>query len=165
MTNSTLSFSKARSLSLQASWARLIGPEQLEPDENETRWSASAIHTRPLGDKGWWSTTLTWGRRDKAHDSLDAFVLESAVGLGRWTLFGRAERIETDELTRVGGHHGPVYGVAKASFGAIRDVAVASNVKLGLGGLWAFNFVPAPLEPSYRGDPKGAMLFVRLKID
>lgn len=164
-TAARVSWNPARSLSLQASWARLIGPEQLEPDENETRWSASALHTRPLGDKGWWSTTLAWGRRTKAHDELDAFVLESAVALGRWTLFGRAERVETDELTRVGGHHGPVYGVGKASLGAIRDFPVARNVKLGLGGLFAFSFVPGTLEPSYSGDPKGGMLFLRLKVD
>jgi hypothetical protein len=164
-TAARISWNPIRSLSLQASWARLIGPEQLEPDENETRWSASAIHTRKLGDKGWWSTTLAWGRRTKAHDDLDALVLESAIARGRWTLFGRAERIETDELTRVGGHHGPVYGVGKASLGAIRDFAVGRHVKLGLGGLVAFSFVPAVLEPSYSGDPKGGMLFVRLKVD
>jgi hypothetical protein len=160
-----LSWNPVRSLSLQASWGRLIGPEQLEPDENETRWSASAIHTRPLGDKGWWSTTLAWGRRTKGHEDLDALVLESAVGLDRWTLFGRAERIETDELTRVAGHHGPVYGVGKASLGAIRDFPVAPRVKLGLGGLLAFSFVPGRLEPAYAGDPKGGMLFLRLKVD
>lgn len=160
-----LSWNPARSLSLQGSWARVIAPEQLEPDENETRWSASAIHTRPIGDRGWWSTTLAWGRRTKSHDRLDAFVLESAVGLDRWTLFGRAERVETDELTRVGGHHGPVYQVGKLSLGAIRDFQVARHVKLGLGGQWAFNFVPGGLEPSYGGDPKGGMLFLRLKVD
>ncbi|HEX8449515.1 MAG TPA: hypothetical protein VF652_07990 [Allosphingosinicella sp.] len=160
-----LSWNPARSLSLQGSWARLIGPEQLEPDENETRWSASAIHTRRLGDRSWWSTTLAWGRRDKVHDSLDALVLESAVGLDRWTLFARAERVETDELTRVGGHHGPVYGVGKASLGAIRDVPVGRNVKLGLGGILAFSFVPGALQPAYGGDPRGGMLFLRLKAD
>jgi hypothetical protein len=160
-----LSWNPARSVSLQASWARLIAPEQLEPDENETRWSASALHTRPLGDGAWWSTTLAWGRRVKAHDELDAFVLESAVARGRWTLFGRAERIETDELTRVGGHHGPVYGVGKASLGAIRDFPVGRHVKLGLGGLFSFSFVPGALEPAYAGDPKGGMLFLRLKVD
>ena len=160
-----LSWNPVPTLSLQASWARLVAPEQLEPDENETRWSASAIHTRPVGDSGFWSTTLAWGRRTKAHDRLDALVLESAVGLGRWTLFGRAERIETDELTRVAGHHGPVYGVGKASVGAIRDFPVARRIKLGLGGLVGFSFVPGGLEPAYSGDPKGGMLFLRLKAD
>lgn len=164
-TAARISWNPARSLSLQASWARLIGPEQLEPDENETRWSASALHTRRLGGSRWWSTTLAWGRRKKAHDALDAFVLESAVALGRWTVFGRAERIETDELSAAGGHHGPVYGVGKASIGAIRDFPVARHVKLGLGTLFAFSFVPGALEPSYSGDPKGGMLFLRLRVD
>jgi hypothetical protein len=164
-TAARLSWNPSRSLSLQASWARLVAPEQLEPEENETRWSASALHTRPLGDNGRWSTTLAWGRRTKAHDELDAFVLESAVALGPWTMFGRAERVETDELTLVGGHHGPVYRVGKASLGAIRDFPVGPNVKLGLGGLFAFSFVPGALEPSYSGDPKGGMLFLRLRID
>ncbi|HYI40893.1 MAG TPA: hypothetical protein VE053_11305 [Allosphingosinicella sp.] len=164
-TAARLSWNPLRSLSLQASWARLIAPEQLEPGENETRWSASALHTRPLGEKGRWSTTLAWGRRTKGHDDLDAFVLESAVALGRWTLFGRAERIETDELTRAGGHHGPVYEVGKASLGAIRDFRVSPRSRLGLGGLWAFDFVPGALEPAYGGDPKGGMIFLRLKVD
>lgn len=164
-TAARVAWNPSRSLSLQASWARLIAPEQLEPDENETRWSASALHSRPIGDDGRWSTTLAWGRRTKAHDSLDAFVLESSVALGRWTLFGRAERIETDELSRVAGHHGPVYPVGKASLGAIRDFPVARNVKLGLGGLIAFSFVPGALESGYSGDPKGGMLFLRLRVD
>ncbi|HEX8528071.1 hypothetical protein [Allosphingosinicella sp.] len=161
-----ISLNPARSLSLQASWARLIAPEQLEPDENETRWSASALYTRPLGDNGgWWSSTLAWGRRDTGHDSLDAFTLESAAGIGGWTLFARAERIETNELLSAGGHHGPVFEVAKLSAGLIRDVRLGEHVRLGAGGLYALNFVPAGLETSYGGDPEGAMLFLRLRID
>ena len=143
----------------------MISPEQLEPDENQTRWSASAIYTRSIGGDGWWSTTLAWGRRSAEHDQLDAVALESAAGLGLWTLFGRAERIETNELLSVGGHHGPVFDVGKVSLGAIRDFRVGPNVRLGVGGLYAFNFVPDPLEALYAGDPDGAMLFVRLRID
>ena len=35
---------------------------------------------------------------------------------------------------------------------------------LGVGGLYAFNFVPDEIEPIYGGDPNGAMGFVRIKI-
>ena len=160
-----LSWNPTPELALQASWARLIAPEQLAPGENSTRWSASAIYTRRLGGDGWWSTTLAWGRRSVEHEQLDAFALESAVGLGPWTLFGRAERVETNELVQAGGHHGPTFDVAKLSLGGIRDFRLAPHVRLGVGGLYAFNFVPAPLEALYAGDPNGAMLFVRLRID
>jgi hypothetical protein len=160
-----LSWNPARTLSMQASWGRFVSPEQLEPGENQTRWSASAIYTRPVGGHGWWSTTAAWGRRSAGHRDLDAFVLESAVSRSGWTLFGRAERTENDELLPAAGHHGPVFRVGKASLGAVRDFRVADHLKVGAGALYAFNFVPAALEPSYGGDPGGAMLFLRLKVD
>lgn len=160
-----LSWNPARTLSLQASWARLESPEQLEPGEDQTRWSASALYSRPLGRRARWSTTLAWGRRSRGHSNLDAFVLESAVTRGPWTLFGRAERTENDELGASAGHHGPAFGVAKLSLGALHDVRVAPHLRLAAGGLWAFNFVPDALEPSYGGDRDGAMLFLRATID
>jgi len=152
----------------QASYADVSAPEQLEPDEDETKWSASAIHTRRIANDGWWSSTLAWGRKTNDHDeSKDAWLLETAVHPNdRWTVFGRAERIETDELVPgVGGGHGPLYTVSKASVGLVRDWRIAERVRFGLGGLYAVNRVPDSLEPLYGGDPDGAMLFVRLKID
>jgi hypothetical protein len=160
-----LSWNPARTLSLQASWARLTDPEQLEPGEDQTRWSASALYNQPLGRRARWATTLAWGRRSRDHGQLDAFLLESAVARGRWTLFGRAERTENDELGTAGGHHGPAYRVGKISLGAAHEFRAAPHLRLGFGGLWAFNFVPAALESSYGGDPEGGMLFLRLRID
>jgi hypothetical protein len=158
-----LSWNPARTLSLQASWAHLTDPEQLEPGEDQTRWSASALYNRPLGRRARWSATLAWGRRSREHGRLDAFLLESAVTKSRWTLFGRAERTENDELGGAG--HGAAHRVGKVSLGALHDFRAAPHVRIGLGGLWAFNFVPAGLEAAYAGDRNGAMLFLRLRID
>lgn len=162
-----VSWNPTQNWSLQASWADAKSVEQLEPDEDTTKWSASAIYTVPLGDKGWWSTTAAWGRRSASHgEQLDAWVLESAVKPNdAWTVFARAERTETNELESDHGHHGPTYTVGKASIGAVRDFRVAENVKFGFGGLVARNWVPSGLEASYDGDPLGAMAFVRLKIE
>jgi hypothetical protein len=156
-----LSWNPTFNLALQVSWAHLVAPEQLEPDENSNRWSASAIWTRRFGHANWVSTTLAWGNRDGA----DAVALETAAGLGLWTIYGRAEYAQNNELTFAGGHHGPTYNVGKVSVGAIRDFRVAPDVRLGLGAQVTRNFVPAALEPLYAGDPQGAMLFVRLKVD
>jgi hypothetical protein len=156
-----LSWNPTPNLALQASWAHLVSPEQLEPDENSTRFSASAIYTRRFGGENWWSATLAWGNRDGA----EALALEGAAGLGLWTLYGRAEYAQNDELTSAGGHHGPRFDVGKVSAGAIRDFRVAPNVRLGFGAQYALNFVPRGLETLYAGDPDGAMLFVRLRID
>lgn len=154
--------------SLQASVADLTSPEQLDPDTDERRWSASAIHTRRFGDVGWWSSTLAWGRKTADHgEAKNGWLLETAVSPDdRWTLFARAERIETDELSPgPGGGHGPLYTVGKVSVGVVRDWQVTDHVRFGLGGQYAVNRLPAGLEPAYSGDPDGTMLFARLKID
>jgi len=161
-----LSWNPTRTLSLQGSWARQISPEQLNPLDDVTRWSASAIFTLPVGPDGYWSTTAAFGRRIGHGDTLDAYVLESAVKFDqRWTVFARAERVANDELLNPVSGRAPVYTVGKASLGAVRDFPVANHVKFGVGGLYARNFVPRGLDAAYGGQRGGAMGFVRLKID
>lgn len=161
-----LSWNPTANLSLQTSWAQENGPEQLDPDVNQRKLSASAIYTAPVGDDGWWSSTAAWGRRSSQGVDLDAWVLESAVKPNpAWTIFGRAERVENDELTTVAGHRGPTFTIGKVSLGAIRDWAVSDHVSFGVGGLYAVNFVPSGLQAAYgASDPSGAMAFVRLKL-
>ena len=89
-----LSWNPARTLSLQASWARLM-----------IRSSSSRARTRLAGRRARSSPGLSAGapagRRPSPgaaaraeHGRLDAFLLESAVARGRWSLFGarRADR-------------------------------------------------------------------------
>ncbi|HEY3696448.1 hypothetical protein [Phenylobacterium sp.] len=161
-----LSWNPTANWSLQASWADVKSPEQLEPDVDQRRWSASAVYTAPLGVDGWWSMTAAWGRRSAGHAALDAWILEAAAKpVAAWTLFGRGERTQNDELAGAGGHHGPAYTVSKLSAGAIRDWPVARHLTVGLGGLYAWNLVPDALEGAYGGDRSGAMAFVRLKVE
>ena len=165
-TAARISWNPSANWSLQGSWAQTKSPEQLEPDANQRKLSASAIYATRLAGGGLWSTTAAWGRRNSDHEDLDAWILESSLKpTEAWTLFARAERTENNELVSVGGHHGPTYTVGKASIGVIRDWRLAAHLAVGLGGLYAVNFVPGGLEPLYGDDPTGAMAFVRLKID
>jgi hypothetical protein len=160
-TSLRLSWNPTRALSLQGSWAHLEEPEQLAPGVNQRRWSASGTYTRPMAN-GWWSTTLAWGRKGVEGKNLDAFALESSLAWKRWTVFGRGEMTENDELLE-GEHH--AFTVGKISLGTVYDVPLSEHLKLGLGGLYAVNFVPDALEPLYGGDEDGAMAFLRLKIE
>ena len=162
-----LSWNPSRSLALQVSWARQISPEQLAPQENETRASSSVLYTVPMGDGGYWATTAAYGyRRSSGRPGLPAEILESAIKPdGAWTVFGRFERLDNDELVPAQDFEGPAYTVAKFSLGAIHDWTLVTHVKVGLGALYAFNFVPAALVPLYGHDPAGMMVFVRLKVD
>ncbi len=155
-----LSYNPSRNWALQASWARINSPEALEPDDDEARTSVSALYARPFQANGSVSATLAWARKDRIPgDALQAWLFEGAVSTGEhWTVFTRAEQVEQDELA---GHHGGVSTVRKLSVGAIYDVPLSDNVKLGFGGLAsAFD---APKALGYE-DPTGGMAFVRLKI-
>lgn len=167
-TSARISWNPLREWSLQASWARQMSPEELEPAKNQDRMSASAIYTHALGAHRLWSTTFAWGKRRSTGDAaLNAYTLESALKpADLWTVFVRAEREKNDELIAMGPLHGTAFTVSKTSIGAIRDLRLADQVKIGIGALYAFNFVPQSLAPFYgRADPRGAMVFVRLKIE
>ncbi len=166
------SWNPLATLALQASWARLKSPEQLTPGEDQARWSASAIYTHAIGTRGYLAATVAWGRKteieaDGHHGpALDAYLLEATVKPdNRWTLFGRAERVDTDELLPLPGQvHGPAFTVGKASVGAIRDWPLTRDVKLGAGALVARSFTPGGLDPAYGGDRTSGMAFVRIKV-
>jgi hypothetical protein len=73
---------------------------------------------------------------------------------------------ENRELTEDPEEHGPAFQVGKVSIGAVHDFRIAENWSLGIGGLFAVNFVPDELATLYGGNnPTGAMGFVRLKLD
>lgn len=146
--------------SLQASWADIESPEALDPDEDEERWSASALYTR-----GQWSATFAFANKARSDGvSLDAWLAEAAWRPNeQWTVFARGEAIETDELEPPG--HGPIRDAARLSLGAIRDWRVSEHAVVGVGALAQQHFADDALEASYDGDPPGAMAFVRLKID
>jgi hypothetical protein len=155
-----LSWNPTPEWALQASWANIVSPEQLEPDVDERRVSASAIYTRRVGDDGVWATTLAYGHKTLTQGpGLGALLLESAFRPdGRWTFFSRAEWVQENELAP------GVHPVGKLSVGAIRYFAVAKHVKVGAGALVSGYALPQALKTAY-GGPVSGMGFLRLKIE
>ncbi len=159
-----LSWNPTRTFALQGSWGHFEDPEQLEPGVDQKRWSASALWADEIAS-GWKASgTLAWGRKSSHGHDDDAVALEASLKHAGWTLFGRGEMTENLELTNV--EEGPAYRVGKVSAGVARDVRIADHVSLGLGGLFAVNFVPDALAPAYGShNPIGAMGFLRVKLE
>ena len=82
--------------------------EQLNPAEDETRWSASALCAAPLGASKSLAATAAFDRKERSDGiDLNGGALEVAPKFHEpWTLFARGEIIETDELKLIA--HGPV---------------------------------------------------------
>lgn len=162
-----LSWNPTRTWSLQASWADVTSPEQLEPDVDYTKYSASALYTETF-DVGTLSLTGAFARKESSENvMLDAWLGEAAFQPNAdWTIFSRIEAIETDELGdhAAHGHHGDVENVWRASLGASRDFRLSESVVVALGAQLTQNWTSGGLSALYDGDPMGALAFVRFKI-
>jgi hypothetical protein len=157
-----LSYNPTKDWALQVSRGQIKSPEQLEPDVNVNRTTASAIYNTSLGGNNW-QTTLVWGRNAASTGrSTDAFLLESAITLAKThTFFGRAERADKTELL-LPAHD--KFTVGKLSAGYIYDLPIAPHFKAGIGGLISRYSLPSRLESTYGSDPTSYMLFARIKI-
>lgn len=155
--------------SMQVSRGRLNSPEQLEPEVDQTRTTASVTYNRPYAG-GQWQTTLAWGRDEDRAPGLatrrtDAWLLESAAGRGPHTVFARAEKADKDELfTAPSALAGRGFRVGKLSLGYAYTVPVTAHWAVDLGGLVSLYDLPSAIEPAYGSHPSALMLFTRVRL-
>lgn len=151
--------------SLQVSTGHLKSPEQLHPDENEQRTTASASWYQ-----GRWSTTVAWSAKDlRPGPTLHAVLAETAFRIDPAnTVFARAEHKQDDELFE-NDEDSPLHGqrlkVAKLSLGYARTVRMGGPLAVDLGGLVSAYAWGDRVEAAY-GKPgiKSFMLFARVKL-
>lgn len=164
-----LTWNPSREWSLQASRGRLHSPEQLDPEVNVVRTTASASHETEIDGRRW-ATTLAWGRNDKSGPegarALDGWLLESTLRfLPRHSAFARIEQVDNDELLD---HHDPRAGTAfrvrKLSVGYVFDVARSGPVQWSVGALSSAYQVPEALRPDYGKHPVSSMVFVQARL-
>jgi hypothetical protein len=158
-TAARLSFNPDPHWSLQVSAGWLKSPEALAPLVNERRLTASATwyDTFAFGSL---AATLALGNKHLTNGIDESAVLAELEYWpdDAWTVFTRAESLGNDDLLREPG----VKGAGEISAGLIHDWRLADHLKLGLGGLYAFDFAPSSAAAPYGGGPHGAMAFVRL---
>jgi hypothetical protein len=149
--------------SLQASWAFLKSPEQLEPAVDENRVTASATYVTRFEDQSSLAATLAWGLKDQSDGhQLNGVLFETEYKPAEnWTAFARAEWEQNAEIDA----SGATRAVGALTLGGIHDWPVADHAKIGLGASYTFDFVPSAVAPPYGGSPGGATVFVRLAVE
>jgi len=160
-------------LSMQISHGFLRSPELLHPEVDVRRTTASVTWNHPLGEagaRGNWQTSFAWGRNDPkggihGHRT-DAYLLDSAVTLGRNTVFGRIETVDKDELfadDETNPLAGRAFNVTKASLGYYRSIPLG-ELALDLGGLVSKYGLPRTLRGAYGSSPTSFMIFSRIRL-
>ena len=160
-----LSFNPTARWALQVSRARIKSPEELHPDADVDRTTASAIYRHQFGAVDT-QTTLAWGRNAPTHgEPTSVVLLETAARFARThTLFARAERADKNELFPPEDPRAEEkFRVGKLSVGYIYDVPREGHWRFGIGGLISRYSIPGELAPVY-GNPTSFMLFARMKI-
>lgn len=153
-------------LSLQVSTGRLHSPEQLEPERDQRRTTASVTWNRPLGANRSFAATVAWSLKDEhPGPALTGVLAEGALRLGRDELFARAEHERENELFATGALAGRIFGVSKLSLGYQHEVPLAGHLFAAIGGLASAYAYPDSLTPSYgRAGVKSFMLYARLRF-
>jgi hypothetical protein len=156
-----LSFNPTKDIAAQVSYGYLKSPEQLAPDVNTHRTTASISY-----NKAWcygnWQTTAAWGLNcNSPGHSLNGVLLESAIEFNEThVFFGRGEYVAKDELFA----SDEVYNVGKVDFGYIYEFPLFPYTLWGIGAVGSISFVPDSIKPAYDGDPFSYMVFLRVEL-
>jgi hypothetical protein len=162
-----LSFNPAKDWALQVSYGYIDSPEQLEPNVDTRRVTASCSYNKSYKDSNW-QTTFAWGRNDNLPGrALNGFMIESALRVkNTHTFFSRMERVDKDELFLEDEPlHGKKFTVNKLNLGYLYEFPAWRHMKWGLGNSLDINFVPDDLKSVYGRTPLSYMLFVRVRLD
>ncbi len=159
-----LTWNPGRNWSLQTSYGYLHSPEQLRPDEDTRRTTASAQYTLPLRRGGFWATTMGYGGNNTSGVNSPSFLLESELNLGeRNTVFGRFETVDKlgEELDLPPASH--KFGLSQFTLGYVRDFTPNRPYQTGVGAAVTFDAHPSELDSTYGKSPMGFWLFFRIR--
>lgn len=158
--------------SAQYSIAQLHSLEELAPDEDVRRMTASVMYNRPFHN-GNWASTLVWGRNQSLEDGNvgNGYLLESTVQfMNRNFAWTRIENVDRTNELLLGENPFPA-GFKERYFtrlqaytiGYDREVGDIPHLATAIGGQFTWYGVPNVLRATYGSHPVGITLFLRVR--
>ncbi|MCO5935532.1 hypothetical protein NAF17_08270 [Mucilaginibacter sp. RB4R14] len=160
-----LSVNPSKEWALQVSNGWLKSPEEAEPNDDVNRFSASAIHTKMLGENSYVATTLVYGQNRHHGRTQPAVLLENSLQLNKTAIYGRYEYVQKDagELDLETLYPGnPNYGINAITLGTNRIVSTFKNTNLTVGLQATLNASPQALKQLYGTAPIGLQVYLRI---
>ena len=162
----------AQNWSAQYSLAHLTSPEELHPEEDLQRMTASIMYNRPTA-RGNWASTLLWGRNRTLDTGLvsNGYLAESTFRFAeRNYIWGRIEDADrTNELLLPNQFEPPNFQensigrVQAYTAGYAHDVDMIPHVATGIGAQITVYNSPDPLKAAYGNHPVGAVIFLLVR--
>lgn len=150
---------------VQFSQAFIKSPEELEPEENITRTTASVLHSIILGDKTHLTSSLIWGANQKwEHRPEHSALLESNLQMNKTAIYGRYEFIQKSghELSVDQNGSEKLFPVNALTLGTSYNFlhVFKTNFRIGIQGS-AF-FTPSELRGLYGRLPLSAEIYLHV---
>ncbi|GGH11498.1 hypothetical protein [Mucilaginibacter phyllosphaerae] len=160
-----LSVNPSKQWALQVSNGWLKSPEEAEPNDNVNRFTASAIHTKMLGDNSYVATTLLYGQNRHHGTTQPAVLLESSLQLNKTAIYGRYEYVQKDagELDLENQSPAdPAFTINALTLGTNRILTTIKHTNLTAGIQATYNASPKALRPLYGTAPVGFQVYLRI---
>jgi len=91
-----INFNPNENFALQFSQGFINSPEELFPDEDIVRTTASVLHTKTLSDNTFISSSFIWGANRIDEDNLHSVLFETNVTLKPVSVYARYEFVQKD---------------------------------------------------------------------
>jgi len=169
-----LSWNPTAALALQVSRATIKRPEELHPDEDVKRTTASIIQSSQWGEGHYVTSALVWGMNQHVADghtdpAAHSVLAETNVQLGKPAVYGRYEFVQkSNEELRIP-LFGPAdeemhrnYNVHALTLGANYRVAQVAKTDLVLGTQATMYRPDQDLKPLYGSTPVSGQVYLRL---
>ncbi len=167
-----LTLQPGQNWSAQYSYGRLTSPEQLFPNDNQARTTASVMYNRPF-KSGNLASTVVWGRTRSIPDNgkENSYLLEATLQFLQrnyaWTRMenaGRSNELLIGENPLPPGFiESPLTHVQAYTFGYDHEFNFVPHLASAIGSQFTVYGVGAPLQPIYGTDPIGVNIFIRLR--
>lgn len=161
--SSRLSFAPSKQFTMQASYAYLKSPEELEPDENVKRTTASIIYSKVNSGEKLLTAALIYGFNDSGGDHQEnSLLVEGNYQLNKWALYSRYEWVEksTEELQLPLGDQ--IFSINSITLGFNYRIGSWLKTDIALGVQGTVNFIPESLESFYGQTPFSAETYLRI---
>jgi hypothetical protein len=161
-----ISVNPTENIAAQVSYGYLKSPEQLEPDVNTQRTTASVSYNKAW-DASNWQITAAWGmNNNRPGHNLNGILLESAIEIHhRHVVFGRGEYVAKDELfLSPNPNADKIFNVGKIDLGYIFEFPLIPYTLWGIGFVGSASFVPSSIKSDYGGTPLSYMAFLRVEL-
>jgi hypothetical protein len=160
-----VSYNPSANWALQFSQGFIKSPEALEPDEDVTRTTASALYAKKLKKSTHLNASAIWGLNSKEDHSEHSILLEGNLQLDRNALYGRYEIVQKSkhELDLDGNYPDKNFDIHSLTLGYNRRLTGIQLVDILAGTQVTMYKSPNELKELYGNWPMALQAYIQLR--